>query len=177
MSWLNIYDKIQLSKLLGYIDIPVDLDPYGDLYMKQLGKTSFVGDSEEGIIYRDKVMHSEINANVHHDAIFTVGANHLIGLSNKKFTNHHVIFINATDYIQDNLNNYLDDFRDNYSKSAVKFLLLDKSVYQPKKESLLGVECFWHPEKVIQVANKIHDFLTSNMEKSSYQIKMFDKSL
>ncbi len=161
---------VPFAHSLGYENLAVDLGAFG---AKKIGKkfnayenlkqgsTSFDGTSDKGIKYRDEVMHEIITTGIQQNAVLIVDASHLIGLKNKSFINHQVLFINAKDFISKNLDTILKQpnysYNDFDTKVAYQFLLTDKSVFHPKEERLDGIEYFWHPVKIIQAAKRIHE--------------------
>lgn len=172
-DWKTIYDNLPFALQTGYEAIPVDLGVFG---ARRVGKTYdeyeeiepekaiLNGTTEKGMIYRDCVMHDVISDGINQNAILIVGSSHLMGLQNKKFSNHHTVYINATDYIPSQTRMLIEIIEKKYYKRATEFLLSSPSVYQPKNQCLSGVEYFWHPELVIATANKIHETLTKTLD-------------
>lgn len=169
-KWKTLYDIIPLASSLGYNLQPVDLGVFGG---KKIGpayndyekidplKSSFKGRSEDGIHYRDKIMHNVITEGFEQtqtlrgSSILIVGSNHLLGFSKELFPHHNVVLINATNAIfEDIKNSQISEMDD--SELANEFVLADKSVRQIKNEPFESIETFWHSVKAMQVASEVH---------------------
>lgn len=168
-DWKTIYDNLPFALDLGYEAVPVDLGTFGG---RKIGKnfndyeeidpyeSKIDPVSEKGMIYRDQVMHDVISESVNQNAILIAGASHLIGLQKQKFNNHHIVFINASNFLPNQIT-HLNEIKDKYQRRAAEFLLSSRSVYQPRIHCLKEIDYFWHPGRVIETAKNVHAILTN----------------